>query len=161
MKAQSVHAGAQAAKGWLRAWLVLAALLLFAGCGGGKGEVTGEVKVNGKALPYGRITFLSEGKYHIAVSSLIIRGKYTVKDVRSGPAKISIESIKPPTKEQIEKAKKEPALGLEQDFPRELTEGEPLKHVPIPAKYGDAEKSGLTYTVEKGSQTKDFELSGK
>ena len=161
MTAQSVHAGAQAVKGSLRAWLAPIALLLFAGCSGGKGDVTGEVKVKGTPLSYGRITFVSEGKYHIAVSALIIRGKYTIKDVPSGPAKISIESIKPPTKEQIEKAKKEPGLGGEQSFPPELTEGEPLKYMKIPSKYGEPEKSGLTYTVEKGSQTKDFDLAEK
>jgi len=161
MMAQSVRAGAQAARGQLRAWLVPAALLLLAGCGEGKGDISGVVTVKGDPLPFGKITFTSENKYHKTISAFIIRGKYTIQDFPAGPAKVSIESLRPPTKEQIEKAKKDPPLGVEQPIPPELTEGAPLKYVPISGKYADAEKSGLTYTVERGSQPKDFDLSAK
>src|SRR5437660_4434910 len=64
MMAQSVRAGAQAARVRLRAWLAPAALLLLAGCGEGKGDISGVVKVKGDPLPFGKITFTSENKYH-------------------------------------------------------------------------------------------------
>ena len=35
------------------------------------------------------------------------------------------------------------------------------KPSPIPKKYQDPEKSGLTYTVTKGSQEHDIKLEGK
>jgi hypothetical protein len=135
-------------------------LLLCAGCSG-KGDVTGTVTYKGDPLPFGRITFISEGSYHRTVSSMIVRGKYTISDFPAGPVKVSIESYKPPTKEQIEKNKKDPALGVEQPIPPELLEGPPLKEMKIPPKFADPEKSGQTYTVEKGSQTKDFDLPAK
>lgn len=159
---QSGKAGAQTVTGRLRAWLAPAALLLLAGCSGGKGEVTGEVTYKGEPLPFGRITFVSDVGYHQTASSFIIRGKYKIVSIPAGPARIEIESLKPPTKEQIEKAQKESESGsgpsTSPELLKELAEGPPLKYVKIPPKYGNAEKSGETYTVEKGSQTHNITL---
>jgi hypothetical protein len=152
------------------AWLAPAGLLLLAGCGGGKGEVTGQVLYNGEPLSMGRITFVSETGKQEAFSSYVIRGKYTIKGCPAGPVKISVESLEPPTKEQIEAYTKQPPRmapemheRMSQQGPppemKEIAEGPPLKHMKIPPQYADPDKSGLTYTVTRGSQEHTVELT--
>ncbi len=162
--AQSVNPNPRTAKRTLLAWLALAALLL-AGCGRGKGDVSGEVTYKGEPLPFGRITFVSEVGRHDTVSAFIIRGKYTIEGCPAGPVKISIESLKPPTKKELEEAKKSPTLGegdrLSPELLKEITADPPLKYVKIPSKYANPETSGETYTVEKGSQTYNITLKEK
>jgi len=154
--------------GRLAAWLAPAGLLLLAGCGGGKGEITGEVTFKGEPVSLGRITFSSEVGKHQVASAYIIRGKYTIKDFPAGPVKIGIESFEPPRQEQLDQARKgpSPAEGMKsyRKVPPELEElanGPPLKHVPIPSSYANPDKSGLEYTVESGSQTHDLDLKPK
>ena len=150
----------------LVAWLAPAGLLLLAGCGGGKGDVTGEVTYNGEPLPVGRVTFLSQVGNQEAVAGYVIRGKYTVKGCPAGPVKISVESLRPPEPEQLTAAK-ESAVPMAQGMKgrvqippelKELASGPPVKYVPIPPKYANPESSGLTYTVSRGSQTHDIPL---
>jgi len=161
---QNVNPNPRTARRTLLAGLTFAALLL-AGCGRGKGDVTGEVTYKGDPLPYGRITFLSEAGRHDTVSGLIIRGKYKIEGCPTGPVKISIESLSPPSKEQLEKAKKQPSLGegepMSPEVLKELSADPPLKYVKIPSKYGNPETSGETYTVEKGSQSHNIALKEK
>jgi hypothetical protein len=152
----------------LAAWLAPAGLLLLAGCGGGKGEINGEVTYQGEPVSLGRITFSSEVGKHPVASAYIIRGKYTIKDFPAGPVKIGIESFEPPRKEQLDEARKgpSPAEGMKsyRKIPPELEElanGPPLKYVPIPPTYANPDKSGLEYTVESGSQTHDIKLKPK
>ena len=163
--AQSVSPDPQATRRRRLAGLLPLALLLLAGCGRGRGDVEGEVTYKGEPVDYGQITFASEVGRHEVKISYIVRGKYKIEAFPAGPAKISVVSYKPPTKEQLEKTTKDPNLGTEAQIPPELkkavTEGKPLKHVKIPSRYADAEKSELTYTVEKGDQTKNFDLKEK
>ncbi|MBI1914706.1 MAG: hypothetical protein HYS12_08210 [Planctomycetes bacterium] len=163
--AQGVNRNPGTAKRRLLAWLAPAALLL-AGCSGGKGDITGEVTYKGEPLPYGRISFVSEVGRHDAFHADIIRGKYTIQGCPAGPVKISIESLKPPTKQELEKAKNT-GLGegggqtISPELLKALTEDPPLKYVKIPPKYAKPETSELTYTVEKGSQTYNIPLKEK
>jgi len=165
MMAQSVNPNPRTARRRLLAWLTPVALLLLVGCGGKKGEVTGEVTYKGEPLPFGRITFISEAGRHDAFHGFIIRGKYTVQRCPVGPVKISVVSLNPPTKKQLEEAKKQPGPGGEEPIPpelvKEITADPPLKYVKIPDKYSNPEKSGLMYTVEEGSQTYNIPLKEK
>jgi hypothetical protein len=151
-------------------WLIPAGALLLLGCGGGRGEITGEVTYKGEPLPVGRVTFLSQvGKQEVK-SATIIRGKYTIRDFPAGPVKISVESFEPPDPETLKNAKMakvQPAGGMKEFMkgpPPELVEmadGPPLKFVPIPLTYANPESSDLTYEVKKGPQTFDLPLKPK
>ena len=150
------------------AWLILAGALLLVGCGGGKGDITGEVTYNGVPVSVGRITFLSQVDKQEVKSAHIIRGKYTIAGFPVGLVKISVESFEPPDPEILKGTKTlsnvQPAGGMKermQEPPPELLEmasGPPLKYVPIPLTYANPEISGLRYDVKKGSQTFDIPL---
>src|SRR5436190_387799 len=97
-----------------------------------KGEpVDGKVFFKGQALPGGTVTFVSkDGK--TSVSAAIGADGIYKAVVPAGEYRVAVSTA----------AKKD----------------DPKKYVPIPAKYGDPEKSGLTYSVVKGKQTFDLQL---
>jgi hypothetical protein len=143
---------------------------LLAGCGGGKGDISGEVTFNGEPVSVGRITFLSEVGNKEVISAYIIRGKYTIKACPVGPVKISVESIEPPDPEKLKAteenmAKVPMARGMKApEIPAEIMElasGPKLKYVQIPLEYANPESSGLTYEVKKGPQPFDIPLKGE
>ena len=139
-----------------------------AGCGGGKGDVSGTVNYKGKALSYGRISFVSESGKHEVFASLIRNGKYSVAGVPAGEAKVTVETfkpqstiavLKPPGKRSAEEMMG-PGLKV-----AKAGEGDPVPPPPkgaryqqVPMKYASPDQSPLTYTVIKGPQTKDFNL---
>jgi hypothetical protein len=151
-------------------WLLPAGALLLLGCGGGRGDITGEVTYNGEPVSVGRITFLSQIDKQEVKSAHIIRGKYTIPAFPAGPAQITVESFEPPDSETLKNArmsKVQPAGGMKEfmkPLPPELLEmadGPPLKFVPIPLAYANPEASGLTYEVKKGPQIFDIPLKPK
>ena len=141
---------------WRPALLVPLAFLL-AGCGGGRGTVSGEVTFNGKPIPWGRITFLGQEENKTALSSPIIEGKYTIKDFPAGPVRIGVESFKAKAID----VKKIPPMMLERAREGGMAEPPPQvvgKFVEIPLKYANPDQSGLDYVVERGEQTHNVPL---
>jgi hypothetical protein len=122
-------------------WTLAAALVVLAGCGrGGTGEVTGKVTYKGDVLPGGMVTFIAEnGK---AESARIAEdGSYKVANIPVGRARITV-TTQPPVK-----------LGAKEPF-------EPLgKYIEIPPRYRDADISGLSLSVKRGSQQYDLPLT--
>jgi hypothetical protein len=152
-----------------------AATLLALGCGS-KATITGTVTYKGQPIHEGGIVFAPESGGR-PVSAIIKDGKYTAEKVPPGPAKVSITSMY--SKEATGFAAKmggggTPELTKKMEGPppdaplppearrmmeKRSTMGEESKKgVKIPDKYADPDKSGLTYTVQPGSQTKDFNL---
>jgi hypothetical protein len=132
-----------------RSLLVLAALAAFAaaGCGRGKGSITGEVKYQGRLLPIGDIAFMSqEGDQQVRHAD-IIDGKYSIPGIEAGRAKVVVTTWQPqpPKKSGFGTAPAPPPATVP-------------KYIPIPKRYGDPEQSGLTYEIKVGAQTKDFDL---
>jgi len=74
--------------------LGLAALAL-AGCGA-KGTVSGQVKFNGRPLPWGQITFLSEAGDKPVLHAPVRDGSYTVPEVPVGSARVTVTTTPPP-----------------------------------------------------------------
>jgi hypothetical protein len=146
--------------------LVLATLCLVGlGCGGAKGRATvkGQVTIGGKPLNSGSVGFHGSGDR--AGSATIDRnGNFTMSDAPIGDVKISVSvpknsgrgvmgpkpSTKNPTGEMKDPNK--PAEGAAE------APIDPAKIVQIPEHYGDPEKSGLTFKVEKGESTHNIEL---
>jgi hypothetical protein len=129
---------------------VLAALALtalLAGCGRGTGNVSGTVKYNGQVLTAGTITFYDPDN-RASSSPIKPDGSYAVRDVRTGRAKIAIAvplpiSFAGPSIPGAEDKKAHPAVQLPS----------------IPAKYLDADQSGLTFEVRRGEQTHNIDLA--
>jgi hypothetical protein len=116
---------------------------LVLGCGKGTGadslpKVTGTVTMNGAPLPGGSIDFLySDPSIKPATSLITETGQYTIFDATPGDVKVV---VKGPGKSSDLKKKNDPV-------------------VKVPDRYHDGTKSGLSYTVIKGDQKKDFELT--
>jgi hypothetical protein len=118
--------------------LCLCAGLAVAGCtGGGRGDVSGVVKYKGEPLPGGTILFYGQPK---GVWSAEIKedGSYAVSGVPAGTAKIAV-------------------IGMVQVNLGAGPVG--TKTPPIPAKYADPERSGLTCTVQGGAQVQPVDLA--
>jgi hypothetical protein len=136
--------------------LGLAVALATAGCGGGKGTVSGKVYFNDKPLKGGNVTFHLEGKGS-RTGGINEDGTYTVEDVSPGPATITVEtvSLRPSMRErhtyQAPKGQKSP---------NEPEVDKSKNYVEIPLKYMEEKTSGLTYTVESGKQQHDIKLTG-
>src|SRR4051794_27126584 len=116
-------------------------VLGLAGCSGGKGveksEVSGTVKYKGAALPGGTVTFHGvQNATERASASIGEDGHYTVVGPREGEVRIPVEG--PPPRS---------------DSPN------PKPPVTIPSRYQDPAKSGLKYSVTKGKQEHDIDLT--
>jgi len=118
------------------------------GCGKQTGSVSGKVTLNGKALPGGYVNFQSEAAGATAKSSAIQPdGGYSVSGLPVGPVKITVQGV------AVRK------LALPKGMPGG---GESPKsdqaEVFVPPQYANAEKSGLTYDVQPGSQEHNIDL---
>jgi len=121
-------------------------LPLFAtGCGNGMESLSGKVTVQGKIVPEGTISFRNKESGTIAVSVIEKDGSYSVKTgskggLKAGEYEVTIAALKgihPPATPENPYSK----------FPRWSA-----------ARYADYETSGLTLTVRRGSNVKDFDL---
>jgi hypothetical protein len=164
-----------------RAWFLLLPWALV-GCGASTAKVTGTVyQKNGKPLTGGRILMFPRGSNTGKMASGIIdpNGKYVVEGAPVGPVTVVIDNLglKGEVKRIGEKdsaPKRDGSrmgrfMGPPKDAmkdknppaPTERAQGSKLEgtYVAIPEKYTDANKSTLTFDVEKGeNNNKDFKL---
>lgn len=78
-----------------RATRCLIALFVFlcaCGCGGNTGNVSGEVRYNGKPLERGHIAFIPADGKGAPQGGAITSGHYTVADVPAGPKVVNVFS---------------------------------------------------------------------
>lgn len=119
--------------------LVAVVALFSVGCGQGTGVVTGKVTLDGKPLPRGLITFLSEVGKKDAFSAAIIDGEYRTDPIPCGPAKVTVIATDgPPTEE---KGGSDLQAG-----PRPGTK----TMVVIPDRYQKPDTSGFELTIKPG-----------
>lgn len=142
--------------------LSLGLLILMAGCnnirkGEEQAEVSGRVLFQGKPLPGGRVSFVAVNGGVGASETIDESGNYKIKapigDVKIGVDNSMLEPKRfgggPP------KSMKHPKP------PNSSSDAKSVKgqYVRIPREYKDPSTSGLSYTVQKGAQTHDIELS--
>jgi hypothetical protein len=161
-----------------RSWRVLASqvgfLLLLpalAGCGTGKGTVSGKVLYKGKAVPGGYVTFRpADGRQNEFTATIDENGDYEAT-VAAGEATICVDNrnlANDPGDGKRVAPTLPPGIKLPPGFasggdrpagpaPR-AAEKQDGRYVPIPPKYYTAETSGLKYTVKRGSQQYDIVL---
>lgn len=136
------------------AFLVLFLIcLLAASCGKPKGVVTGVVNYQGKPLTSGIVSFVPEQGGSID-SPIDTEGKYRVENVPPGKAKIAVQEGGLTDVEALKgvKSPKSPDEMKKAMMPRLAKDSK------LPKVYSDPEKSGLSYTVQPGSQNHDIEL---
>jgi hypothetical protein len=149
---------------------VALALWATAGCGNkAPGDISGVVKLDGKPLPSGRVTFLSQAAGARACFAAIEpNGSYSITGCPTGPVVITVETydIPPRAPASVEgpRDRSKPWIVPLPEHVKEARrkkeqEAATFKYVPIPRRYGDAARSGLNYTVVSGSQAYDVELS--
>jgi len=124
--------------------------LVATGCGSSgpvMGRVSGEITYKGKPIEKGTITFISTDGVRPNATGMIDSGTYAMTTTEPGDGvvvgeyKIAFSDINP------------------EDYNTPLP-GAPRKAPKpgLPKKYLNADTSGLTFKVEPGSQTKNFEL---
>ena len=129
------------------------------GCGGGPATVSGTVTYKGAPVTGGSITLHFDGDKPPAGGSIDGNGKYAIQSTTLGKASVSIE-----TESQRSMMPKQTDIASPKDgMPPEVTKmpggGAATVYVKIPEKYSDAKRSGLTWDVKSGQQTKNWELT--
>ncbi|MEM8944950.1 MAG: hypothetical protein AAGD11_07170 [Planctomycetota bacterium] len=134
---------------WLASvsWLGTAAMLFFVvGCGGKPATVTGTVTIDGSSLQQGQISFTPTGGGMRASAIIQNDGSYEIRTNRDFGLEIGEYAVAVVSREIIKPSSGGPPM--------------PGKYL-APRKYGRTKTSGLKYTVEKGSNEIDIDLSGE
>jgi hypothetical protein len=151
-------------------WLTCACILALAlGCSKSghnypTGEVSGTVKYKGEPISQGKIMFLSTGQDGYFATGQITDGKYNVPDAPAGKCRIEIQPQSkenvgaiPPQQMRMAKAQLAKMKAEGKQVPDELQKTK-RPTVDFPKKYMTAQTSGLEMDVQKGKQTKDWDL---
>lgn len=126
--------------------------LLLSGCGGGSGNLQGRVTFQGKPVVSGTVqVFAVDGS--VWTGDIATDGRYEVRGIPTGQAKIAVNSADRDQKTSLEKishgprAKEGPARG-----------GNPPGWFPLDSKYADPAKSGIKTAIGSGSNEFNIEL---
>ena len=125
--------------------------LLAAGCGGGKGDLTGKITFGGKPLPKGQVSLQArDGKMYAA--DIQPDGSYTITGIPSGSVKIAVTCIDESVTEYYR------ALAQAGKGNAPAPKEPPKPTYAIPDKYNDFNSSGLTAEVKSGSTPTTFNI---
>ena len=134
------------------ALLVLAAAA--GGCGRSTATLSGTVTYRGRPVTSGEVVFLAEVGTATAHAPIGPDGHYTVKGVPRGTVKVAVDN---PPPSWYATGQRLPAVLANDPEVREAR-ARAAHYVPTPPRYRDPNQSGLTHTVEKGSQAYDIAL---
>jgi hypothetical protein len=157
-----------------RAGLLLL-LLPAVGCGGSRGQVSGQVLYHGKPVRGGWVTFRpADSRQNLVNAQLDANGRYEAL-LPTGEVQIAIDNRElepappergaaravlppgvkfPPAAKSAAESSPPAAAPPPEVAPQRLAG----TYVPIPASYYTVETSGLTYSVKPGPQSYDIEL---
>ena len=141
-------------------------LVLALGCGGSNrsapASLSGKVTYKGSPVTAGMLT-LYTNEAGVYSASLGADGTFSASDLPAGDAVVTVdtESANPNRKVPQYGDKRGGDKGATSPPPEGVQTGGAAKgsYVKIPAKYSDKSKSGLTVTLTKGKNQKDFELT--
>lgn len=126
----------------------------ISGCGESTGSVKGKVYLQEKVVTAGTVAFVASNN-KVATAQIQADGSYHIISTSPGLTKIGVTApvvvSAPPGMKQDGKN-----MGIP-DAPKSAEQAKG-KIVPIPAKYNDPEKSGVTHTVAAGAQEFDIKL---
>lgn len=126
--------------------LSLFALVFVAqvGCGGKPASVSGTVTVDGTPLTQGSVVFAPSSGGMRASGIIQADGSYEIKTNRDAGLEVGEYDVSVVAREVVETGPGSPPI--------------PGKYL-APKRYGNVKTSGLHYSVEKGNNTIDIELS--
>ncbi len=149
--------------------LLALGVLSVLGCGSGPGDlnpVSGKVTLDGEPLAGATVSFspVSDDSGRPAVGTTNEQGVYELTDMRFSqagpgvaPGEYQVTISKTSVAEQSYPEEDDPNYG---DLPDPTGTGSSAVKSLVPEKYGDRSSSGLTATVESGSnENVDFELT--
>jgi hypothetical protein len=158
----------------------VAAVAVLSGCGRSSGSITGKISYKGSPVKGGTVSFQSTESADLKYGGYINEdGTYTVPLITAGSYKIIVETSSAKVKQQKSNykgnqssgAKDAPAKELSQEIKEKMPEGyhasnigeaqairNAARYIEIPASYGNADSTKLTYTATGGSQTYDINL---
>jgi hypothetical protein len=134
------------------------ALICLPGCGKKKAVVKGKISFMKQPLTAGTIAFVDAGGRS---GSGIIKstGEYVVNDAPVGDVTVTV-TTPPAPRGPAGMMKPPPGTSMPKEMlPPGYEESKAVRPVPVPEKYGKVETSTLKYTVQPGSQDKDFDLT--
>ena len=152
-------------------------LLLLPGCGPGEGKVSGQVKYGGAPLPGGVVMVRPADPRQNSISVVLDEQGHYEAVLPAGEVQVSVDNRAlqphelpfrgmPPglpggiaQKMAEAKAKNPPAPKPEGGTSLQTAEKIPGKYVEIPKRYYDISSSGLKFTVQRGNQSYDIELT--
>jgi hypothetical protein len=139
-------------------WLILL-LFVLAGCGRKLAIVDGKITVDGRPANSGRVFFRSADEKSVVFAYIAPDGAYHAIDVPPGPMKVWITPL---TKMERSKLQRRAATKKGKTAEAaEAPEAPILSFVSIPQKYQAPTSSGLTTTVQTGTNTYNIQLSSR
>jgi hypothetical protein len=160
--------------GFYMRWTLIAVVLCgVVGCGS-SGTISGQVKYKGELLRGGSVMFTNTEGRGSRTARIMPDGTFKIEDFPTGPAKITVETqsvqmgstgmpraVKELSKKEVKDLNVDKSK--EDEFRAKIAQmygglDKSAKVPLVPAKYNDPEKSGVTYTVTSGQQTKDIDL---
>jgi hypothetical protein len=139
-----------------RVIILTAGLVIPSACTSSKPTalVEGRVSYKGAPLPEGVVLFLAEDRRQ-DIGSINPDGTYVVKQAPLGRNKISVQTLpRLPESGAAVRVRNEPE---KKGAP--TGDKSPAHSVSIPARYANTDTSGLTFTVQEGSNRYDIELT--
>lgn len=109
------------------------------------GEVSGKATFQGQPIGWGTIAMIDAKE--VVGSGVIRAGLYKIPKAPLGPCKVTVIAHPPPP--QLAQFGSTKATG---------NSSQPAAFVPLPERYQDPEKSGLSFTVKTGQQVYDIDL---
>jgi len=143
-------------------YLVLVCVAFFpllAGCDNSKtGSVTGTVTLDGQPVAKAGVMFKPVDGGRMSTGQTDEQGKYSLTCYERNDGALPGEHSVAVTKFEQKAAKLPP--GVSEEDLEFLSAGmqQPKKKWIVPEKYSDSKTSGLTFTVDKGRNTANFEL---
>ncbi|MEM7314373.1 MAG: carboxypeptidase-like regulatory domain-containing protein [Planctomycetota bacterium] len=145
--------------------IVIAAVFsvsVLSGCGSSKtGSVTGKVTLDGQPVSEASIAFRPKDGGRMSTGETNAQGEYTLTCYERGDGAIPGDHVVTVTKFEESKVKvPEGADELAVEFAASKKRQPKTKWL-VPEKYSEKETSGLTFTVERGRNTADFDLKSE
>jgi hypothetical protein len=139
---------------WRCGWL---GLLVVAGCGPAKTEVSGTVRYQGKPLTSGDVLVVdADGMPH--TSPISAEGAYTARDVPVGPVRFAVLLVGNERRNTSKLPKREPGKRRAKIDVSKLDDKGTAAKPQLPPRYAAVGTSGLSTTLQPGPNTFDLDL---
>jgi hypothetical protein len=142
---------------WQCGWLSL--LLVVAGCGPAKTEISGTVRYQGKPLTSGHVIVVDADRMP-HTSPISPEGSYTAHGIPVGPVHFAVQASNKPDNVVVRKPwRRKPGERRGQsDLANKRKDREPAAEPLLPPHYASPATSGLSTTLKPGPNTFDLDL---